>query len=136
MKQKTYRILFAVALLMSSIAGMAVNTRQALQKMTTAVRASYSEPGHGVAAINDGAATSSSSYWSGYRDNEHLGQWEYVEYDWATRVVINRAVVNWLSDADRLLKMKSLLYWALRNMLMFDCQENAAGSTTTFPVTL
>ena len=102
MKQKTYRILFAVALLMSSIAGMAVNTRQAMQKMTTAVRASYSEPGHGVAAINDGAATSSSSYWSGYRDNEHLGQWEYVEYDWATRVVINRAVVNWLSDADRL----------------------------------
>ena len=102
-----------VALLtMFSSAVMAVNTRQALQKMTTAIRASYSEPGYGIAALNDGEVANSSPYWSGYRDNEHLGQWEYVEYDWATRVVINRAVVNWVADAGKF-KTPSEAYFAV-----------------------
>ena len=90
----------------------ATDTRQALQKMTVAVRASYSESGHGLAAINDGATSTTSPYWSCYRGDDQLGQWEYVEYAWATRCVINRAVVNWVADGSNI-KFPAEAYFAV-----------------------
>lgn len=91
------RSLLTLSVLLAVLSASAVNTRQPLQKMVTAVRASYTESGHTLAALNDGSLTTSSSYWSGYRDADNLGLWEYVEYSWSTTCSINRAVVNWVA---------------------------------------
>ena len=111
---RTYKAatLVAAAFLTFATSAAAQSTRQALQKMTAAVRASYAEPGHGTAALNDGSTATNAPYWSSYRDEQHLGQWEYVEYAWPQRCVINRAVVNWTDDGEGL-AMPTEAYFAV-----------------------
>ena len=44
-------------------------------------------------------------------------------------------VLDRLMDAFRPLRMNSLVYWMLANMLMFDSKLKCAGSRTMFPTT-
>lgn len=100
MKSYYVRLLLIHAFVVAAIPCIAANTRQALQKMTTAVRCSYAEPGHPISALNDDLSTTSAAYWSGYRNRDSFGQLEYVEYNWSTRCAISRTTVTWKESGD------------------------------------
>lgn len=74
-----------------------------LEQQTSSVSASYTAPGHSLVSLNDGDQRTSASYWSNYRNRDHFGVEDYVEYQWALQCEISRLRVVWKVDGDSLL---------------------------------
>ena len=74
-----------------------------LESLASSVTASYTSPEHSLLYVNDGKQLSSSPYWSNYRDRDHFGTEDYVEYQWARTCEISRIRIIWKQDGDSLL---------------------------------
>lgn len=111
MKKFHALMMVMTSLLFAALARQTVaQTLQNLSLKATRISASYSGDEHPVSLVNNNR-TGVTDYWSSYRGEESLGQWEYVELQWDRHNEYKEVRAYWAADGDVIVPDEAYVSW-------------------------